>query len=97
MLVEHGLLLFVQIPQFVLDAVEDDNLDKRKKWLVGCTQPRRVAAMSVSRRVADEMDVSIGEEVGYSIRFEDCTSSRTMLKSLFSPFFTFSFFIFFML
>lgn len=57
-----------------------DNSDKGRKWLVGCTQPRRVAAMSVSRRVADEMDVSIGEEVGYSIRFEDCTSSRTMLK-----------------
>ncbi|KAM7497174.1 hypothetical protein LguiA_021588 [Lonicera macranthoides] len=44
------------------------------------TQPRRVAAMSVSRRVAEEMDVTIGEEVGYSIRFEDCSSSRTVLK-----------------
>lgn len=53
---------------------------KHKKWLVGCTQPRRVAAMSVSRRVADEMDVAIGEEVGYSIRFEDCSSPRTVLK-----------------
>lgn len=54
--------------------------DKRKKYMIGCTQPRRVAAMSVSRRVAEEMDVTIGEEVGYSIRFEDCSSSRTVLK-----------------
>ncbi|MBA0834377.1 hypothetical protein Goarm_006736, partial [Gossypium armourianum] len=46
------------------------------------TQPRRVAAMSVSRRVAEEMDVTIGEEVGYSIRFEDCSSARTVLKYL---------------
>lgn len=73
-------VFIVQIPQFVLDAVEAENSDKRKKWLVGCTQPRRVAAMSVSRRVADEMDVTIGEEVGYSIRFEDCSGPRTMLK-----------------
>ena len=36
--------------------------------------------MSVSRRVAEEMDVTIGEEVGYSIRFEDCSSARTVLK-----------------
>ena len=47
---------------------------------VACTQPRRVAAMSVAQRVADEMDVVIGQEVGYSIRFEDCTSSRTVMK-----------------
>ena len=56
--------------------------DKRKKMMVACTQPRRVAAMSVSRRVAEEMDVTIGEEVGYSIRFEDHSSARTVLKYL---------------
>ncbi|VAH90143.1 unnamed protein product [Triticum turgidum subsp. durum] len=50
--------------------------------MVACTQPRRVAAMSVSRRVAEEMDVTIGEEVGYSIRFEDCSSHKTVLKYL---------------
>ena len=36
--------------------------------------------MSVAQRVADEMDVVLGQEVGYSIRFEDCSSSRTALK-----------------
>lgn len=38
--------------------------------------------MSVAKRVADEMDVTLGDEVGYSIRFEDCTSSKTFLKSV---------------
>lgn len=57
-----------------------ESSDKRKKMMVACTQPRRVAAMSVSRRVAEEMDVTIGEEVGYSIRFEDCSSAKTVLK-----------------
>ncbi|TPP65967.1 Pre mRNA splicing factor ATP dependent RNA [Fasciola gigantica] len=48
--------------------------------MVGCTQPRRVAAMSVARRVAEEMGSRLGEEVGYAIRFEDCTSPGTMIK-----------------
>ncbi|KAL0724217.1 hypothetical protein Bca4012_038816 [Brassica carinata] len=72
----------VQIPQFVLEAVRGDSGKNPSKWLVGCTQPRRVAAMSVAKRVAEEMDVSIGEEVGYTVRFEDCTSSKTVLKYL---------------
>lgn len=51
-----------------------------KRGLIGCTQPRRVAAMSVAKRVADEMGVKLGEDVGYVIRFEDCTSSKTLIK-----------------
>ena len=47
---------------------------------MGCTQPRRVAAMSVAARVAQEVGTKLGNEVGYSIRFEDCTSERTVLK-----------------
>jgi len=42
--------------------------------MIGCTQPRRVAAMSVAKRVSEEMGVGLGDEVGYAIRFEDCTS-----------------------
>jgi ATP-dependent RNA helicase DHX8/PRP22 len=51
-----------------------------RRGIVGCTQPRRVAAMSVSKRVAEEAGVRLGEEVGYSIRFEDCTSPSTVIK-----------------
>jgi ATP-dependent RNA helicase DHX8/PRP22 len=47
---------------------------------VACTQPRRVAAMSVAKRVAEEFGCRLGEEVGYSIRFEDCTSPQTKIK-----------------
>jgi ATP-dependent RNA helicase DHX8/PRP22 len=47
---------------------------------IGCTQPRRVAALSVAKRVSEEMGVELGQEVGYSIRFEDCTSSSTIIK-----------------
>lgn len=47
---------------------------------IGCTQPRRVAAMSVSKRVAEEVGCNLGDEVGYSIRFEDCTSPQTVIK-----------------
>lgn len=43
--------------------------------IIGCTQPRRVAAMSVAKRVSEEMGVELGQEVGYAIRFEDVTVS----------------------
>ena len=71
---ETGSGKTTQIPQFVLDS----GLRGSKK--VACTQPRRVAAMSVAKRVADELDVILGQEVGYNIRFEDVTSAKTILK-----------------
>ncbi|KAL8718213.1 MAG: hypothetical protein Q9225_004621 [Loekoesia sp. 1 TL-2023] len=51
-----------------------------KNGLIGCTQPRRVAAMSVAKRVSEEMEVKLGGLVGYAIRFEDCTSKETSIK-----------------
>ncbi len=51
-----------------------------KQGLIGCTQPRRVAAMSVAKRVSEEMEVRLGGLVGYAIRFEDCTSKETAIK-----------------
>jgi pre-mRNA-splicing factor ATP-dependent RNA helicase DHX38/PRP16 len=51
-----------------------------KTGLIGCTQPRRVAAMSVAKRVSEEMEVKLGGLVGYAIRFEDCTSKDTVIK-----------------
>ncbi|XP_037940793.1 ATP-dependent RNA helicase DHX8-like isoform X2 [Teleopsis dalmanni] len=47
---------------------------------IGCTQPRRVAATSVAQRVAEEYGCHLGQEVGYTIRFEDCTSPETTIK-----------------
>ncbi|EMC91820.1 hypothetical protein BAUCODRAFT_79257 [Baudoinia panamericana UAMH 10762] len=73
---ETGSGKTTQIPQFVLF----DDLPQQQGKMVACTQPRRVAAMSVAQRVAQEMDVTLGEEVGYSIRFEDMTGPKTILK-----------------
>ncbi|KAG5947336.1 hypothetical protein E4U60_003189 [Claviceps pazoutovae] len=50
--------------------------------MIGCTQPRRVAAMSVAKRVAEEMGVELGTICGYAIRFEDHTSKETVIKYL---------------
>ena len=47
---------------------------------VGCTQPRRVAALSISRRIAEELNVNWGREVGCKIRFDDRSSSQTYIK-----------------
>uniref|UniRef100_A0A7N9AKF2 ATP-dependent RNA helicase DHX15 n=1 Tax=Mastacembelus armatus TaxID=205130 RepID=A0A7N9AKF2_9TELE len=74
---ETGSGKTTQIPQWCVDMVRSIPGPKRA---VACTQPRRVAAMSVAQRVADEMDVILGQEVGYSIRFEDCSSAKTVLK-----------------
>lgn len=73
---ETGSGKTTQIPQFVLF----DDLPQTEKKLVACTQPRRVAAMSVAQRVAEEMDVNLGEEVGYNIRFENNTGPKTILS-----------------
>ncbi|ORY85736.1 putative pre-mRNA splicing factor RNA helicase [Protomyces lactucae-debilis] len=73
---ETGSGKTTQIPQYVLY----DDLPQREGLMVACTQPRRVAAMSVAQRVADELDVNLGQEVGYTIRFEDVTSKNTVLK-----------------
>lgn len=54
---------------------------------MGCTQPRRVAAMSVAKRVSEEMEVDLGDKVGYAIRFEDVTGPNTIIKVI--PFFFF--------
>jgi ATP-dependent RNA helicase DHX8/PRP22 len=50
--------------------------------VIACTQPRRVAAVTVAQRVAEERSSTLGQEVGYTVRFDDCTSSKTRLKYL---------------
>ena len=71
---ETGSGKTTQLTQFLLE----DGYGSR--GMIGCTQPRRVAAMSVAKRVSEEMEVTLGSTVGYAIRFEDCTSSDTIIK-----------------
>ncbi len=48
--------------------------------MIGCTQPRRIAARSVARRVADELQVQVGGLVGFQVRFNDAVSDATAIK-----------------
>jgi pre-mRNA-splicing factor ATP-dependent RNA helicase DHX15/PRP43 len=75
---ETGSGKTTQVPWYL---AEHFNVQALKKQ-VACTQPRRVAATSVARRVSQEIGQKVGEAVGYSIRFEDCTSPSTALKFL---------------
>lgn len=49
-------------------------------WSSTSGKSLQLVSRSVAQRVADEMDVVLGQEVGYSIRFEDCSSPKTVLK-----------------
>ena len=69
-----------QPPEDGRDENRPRSVSDGKKLLVAVTQPRRVAATSVARRVADERGCRLGEEVGYSIRFEDRTGPNTRIK-----------------
>jgi len=71
---ETGSGKTTQIPKMVLAA------GGGTRGKIACTQPRRVAAASVSRRVAEELNVDYGREVGCKIRFADQTSSQTVIK-----------------
>ena len=71
---ETGSGKTTQLPKMCLEA----GLGVRGK--IGCTQPRRVAATSISRRVAEELGVQFAREVGCKIRFSDETSPRTFIK-----------------
>jgi hypothetical protein len=80
---ETGSGKTTQIPQYLHEAgytTPASENGEQSAVRVGCTQPRRVAAMSVASRVAQEMEVKLGAEVGYAIRFEDCTSEKTVVK-----------------
>lgn len=72
---ETGSGKTTQLPQFLFNAGFC-----RDGRTIGITQPRRVAAVTVAKRVAEECDVQLGQRVGYSIRFDDTTSGSTRIK-----------------
>ncbi|KAK4440015.1 putative pre-splicing factor ATP-dependent RNA helicase DEAH9 [Sesamum alatum] len=75
---ETGSGKTTQIPQYLKEAGWTEG-----GRMIACTQPRRLAVQSVASRVAEEMGVKLGEEVGYTIRFEDITNSElTRIKFL---------------
>eukprot|EP00057_Strongylocentrotus_purpuratus_P010117 XP_011664591.1 PREDICTED: putative ATP-dependent RNA helicase DHX33 [Strongylocentrotus purpuratus] len=71
---ETGSGKTTQIPQYLLEA------GMTKAGMIAVTQPRRVAAISISTRVADEMGCELGTQVGYCVRFDDATSEQTKIK-----------------
>lgn len=71
---ETGSGKTTQLPKMCLEALPDT------RGMIGCTQPRRVAAMSVSKRVAKELNVPWGREVGCKMRFNDDTTRDTRVK-----------------
>ncbi|XP_042502452.1 probable pre-mRNA-splicing factor ATP-dependent RNA helicase DEAH9 isoform X2 [Macadamia integrifolia] len=75
---ETGSGKTTQIPQFLKEAGWAEG-----GRMIACTQPRRLAVQAVASRVAEEMGVKLGEEVGYTIRFEDLTDQNvTRIKFL---------------
>ena len=71
---ETGSGKSTQLPKICLE------LGRGVAGLIGHTQPRRIAARSVATRVAEELSVQVGREVGYKVRFADATSSQTYIK-----------------
>ncbi|WP_437343373.1 ATP-dependent RNA helicase HrpA [Rhodanobacter lycopersici] len=71
---ETGSGKTTQLPKLCLAA------GRGEAGLIGCTQPRRLAARSVARRVAEELGTQLGDQVGFQVRFTDQVSERTLVK-----------------
>ncbi len=73
---ETGSGKTTQLPKMALELA----LLEGNQGMVGCTQPRRLAATSVAKRVAEELQVQPGQEIGYEVRFDKRTTRETQVK-----------------
>ncbi|MBU2481077.1 MAG: ATP-dependent RNA helicase HrpA, partial [Proteobacteria bacterium] len=71
---ETGSGKTTQIPKFCVEA------GRGTAGMIGCTQPRRIAAINVAKRIAQELNEPMGQSVGYKIRFDDRTSPKSCIK-----------------
>ncbi len=71
---ETGSGKTTQLPKICLE------LGRGIRGTIGHTQPRRLAARTVATRIAEELNTPLGEAVGYSVRFTDQVSDRTLIK-----------------
>ncbi|MEM1082211.1 MAG: ATP-dependent helicase, partial [Pseudomonadota bacterium] len=71
---ETGSGKSTQLPKMAIQA------GRGRRGLIGCTQPRRIAARSVARRVAEELDTKLGELVGFQVRFNETVSDNSLIK-----------------
>lgn len=71
---ETGSGKTTQMPQFLYEA------GYANRGMIAVTQPRRVAAITVAKRVSQEMGCTLGDTVGFTVRFEDCTSKATKIR-----------------
>lgn len=73
---ETGSGKTTQLPKMALELARE----KQKEGRIGCTQPRRLAATSVARRVAEELRTEVGKQVGWQVRFTEACSKETQVK-----------------